>query len=209
MVTWLTRSLIFIVGGAVLAFAVTTSRITYHSPKHGATLDVHTVGAILLLVGVFDLILNFCVSLYLRDTGQPLDPYVTNAAGAALGTPLAGQTVTRQVYATAPNVAVPPAAPVAQPVYAEPAQPAYVQPVSPCSPAMYSRRSPPTLSPFTRQATRGRSTKRSRSRSTLNSDLSREKDWATPRARPLPVARGISLALTSTVRPCGCAHCPA
>lgn len=135
MVTWLTRSLIFIVGGAVLAFAVTTSTITYHSPKHGATLDVHTVGAILLLVGVFDLILNFCVSLYLRDTGQPLDPYVTNPAAAALGTPLAGQTVTRQVYATTPNVMAPPAAPVAapvaQPVYAEPAQPVYVQPAQP------------------------------------------------------------------------------
>jgi hypothetical protein len=129
MVTWLTRSLIFIVGGAVLAFAVTTSTITYHNPKHGATLDVHTVGAILLLVGIFDLILNFCVSLYLRDTGHPLDPYVANPAGAVLGTPmpLAGQTVTRQVYATTPNVAVPPAAPV----YAEPLQTAYVQPVQP------------------------------------------------------------------------------
>jgi hypothetical protein len=120
MVTWLTRSLIFIVGGAVLAFAVTTSTITYHSTKHGATLDVHTVGAILLLVGVFDLLLNFGVSMYLRDTGQPLDPYVANPATAALGAPT---TVTRQVYATTPNVA----APIAQPVYAEPAQPVYVQ----------------------------------------------------------------------------------
>ena len=139
MVTWLTRSLIFIVGGAVLAFAVTTSTITYHNPKHGATLDVHTVGAILLLVGVFDLLLNFGVSMYLRDTGQPLDPYVANPAASVLGTPvpLAGQTVTRQVYATTPNVAVPPAAPiapVAAPVYAEPAQPVYVQPVQPAQP---------------------------------------------------------------------------
>lgn len=137
MVTWLTRSLIFIVGGAVLAFAVTTSTVTYHNPKHGATLDVHTVGAILLLVGVFDLLLNFGVSMYLRDTGQPLDPYVANPAASALGTPvpLAGQTVTRQVYATTPNVAVPPAAPVAapvaQPVYTEPVQPVYVQPAQP------------------------------------------------------------------------------
>ncbi|HEY3925814.1 MAG TPA: hypothetical protein VGL75_14720 [Acidothermaceae bacterium] len=131
MVTWLTRSLIFIVGGAVLAFAVTTSTITYHNPKHGATLDVHTVGAILLLVGIFDLILNFCVSLYLRDTGQPLDPYVANPAAAALGTALPGQTVTRQVYAPTPNVAVPPAAPIAPPVYAEPAQRAYVEPAQP------------------------------------------------------------------------------
>jgi hypothetical protein len=105
MVTWLTRSLIFIVGGAVLAFAVTTSTITYHNPKHGATLDVHTVGAILLIVGVFDLLLNFGVSMYLRDTGHPLDPYVTNPATAALGTPLpvAGQTVTSQVWASTPN----------------------------------------------------------------------------------------------------------
>ena len=134
MVTWLTRSLIFIVGGAVLAFAVTTSTVTYHNPKHGATLDVHTVGAILLLVGVFDLLLNFGVSMYLRDTGQPLDPYVANPAASALGTPvpLAGQTVTRQVYATSPTVAAPPiAAPVAQPVYTEPAQPVYVQPAQP------------------------------------------------------------------------------
>ena len=113
MVTWLTRSLIFIVGGAVLAFAVTTSTITYHSTKHGATLDVHTVGAILLLVGIFDLLLNFGVSMYLRDTGQPLDPYVANPATAALGTPptlggpVAGQTVTRQVWATTPNVRPP------------------------------------------------------------------------------------------------------
>ena len=113
MVTWLTRSLIFIVGGAVLAFAVTTSTITYHSTKHRATLDVHTVGAILLLVGIFDLLLNFGVSMYLRDTGQPLDPYVANPATAAFGTPptlgapVAGQTVTRQVWATAPNVRPP------------------------------------------------------------------------------------------------------
>ena len=104
MVTWLTRSLIFIVGGAVLAFAVTTRTITYHSPKHGATMDVRAVGVILLLVGVFDLLLNFGVSMYLRDTGQPMDPYVANRA--ALGAPA---TVTRQVYAATPNI---PAAPV-------------------------------------------------------------------------------------------------
>jgi hypothetical protein len=116
MVTWLTRSLLFIVGGAVLAFAVTTRTITYHSPKHGATMDIRAVGVILLLVGVFDLLLNFAVSMYLRDTGQPLDPYVANPATAALGTPqpLAGQTVTRQVYAAAPNAAAPP---VVQSVY--------------------------------------------------------------------------------------------
>jgi hypothetical protein len=120
MVTWLTRSLIFIVGGAVLAFAVTTRTITYHSPTHGATMDLRAVGVILLLVGIFDLLLNFGVSMYLRDTGQPMDPYVANPATAALGTPT---TVTRQVYATAPNIATP----IAQPVYAEPGQPVYVQ----------------------------------------------------------------------------------
>jgi hypothetical protein len=97
MVTWLTRSLIFIVGGAVLAFAVTTRTITYHSPKHGATMDVRAVGVILLLVGV-------CVSMYLRDTGQPMDPYV--ASRAALGAPA---TVTRQVYATTPDTPAAPA----------------------------------------------------------------------------------------------------
>lgn len=112
MVTWLTRSLIFIVGGAVLAFAVTTRTITYHSPQHGATMDVRAVGVILLLVGVFDLLLNFGVSMYLRDTGQPLDPYVANPASAALGapTPVGTQTVTRQLWATTPNVATPPVA---------------------------------------------------------------------------------------------------
>jgi hypothetical protein len=122
MVTWLTRSLIFIVGGAVLAFAVTTRTITYHSTKHGATLDVHTVGAILLLVGVFDLLLNFGVSMYLRDTGQPLDPYVANPASAALGTPqpVAGQTVTRQVWTTTPNVAAQRPAHDTQPIPLDP-----------------------------------------------------------------------------------------
>jgi hypothetical protein len=125
MVTWLTRSLIFIVGGAVLAFAVTTRTITYHSTKHGATMDVRAVGVILLLVGVFDLLLNFGVSMYLRDTGQPMDPYVANPATAALGTPT---TVTRQLYATTPNVvAAPVPAPIAAPVYAEPVQPVYAQ----------------------------------------------------------------------------------
>jgi len=118
MVTWLTRSLIFIVGGAVLAFAVTTRTITYHSTTHGATMDVRAVGVILLLVGVFDLLLNFGVSMYLRDTGQPLDPYVANPA-AAFGAPA---TVTRQLYATTPNVAATPVVqPVAQPGYVEPA----------------------------------------------------------------------------------------
>jgi hypothetical protein len=115
MVTWLTRSLIFIVGGAVLAFAVTTKTITYHSTKHGATLDVHTVGAILLLVGVFDLLLNFGVSMYLRDTGQPLDPYVANPATAALGAPAM---VTRQLYAEP-----------AQPVYAPTHAPTHARPI--------------------------------------------------------------------------------
>ncbi|MGH8888446.1 MAG: hypothetical protein ACRDV3_01645 [Acidothermaceae bacterium] len=58
MVTWLTRSLIFIVAGAVLAYAVTV---------HNNTIDLPTTGVILLLVGVFDLLLNFALTMYLRQ----------------------------------------------------------------------------------------------------------------------------------------------
>jgi hypothetical protein len=65
MVTWLTRSLAFIIGGAVLAFAVTAHTVTYHH----ATMNVPTVGVILLVVGVFDLVLNFGMSMYLNQPG--------------------------------------------------------------------------------------------------------------------------------------------
>jgi hypothetical protein len=57
MVTWLTRSLLFIVAGAVLAYAVTA---------HNDTIDLQTTGVILLLVGVFDLLLNFALTMYYR-----------------------------------------------------------------------------------------------------------------------------------------------
>ncbi|HEX7105787.1 MAG TPA: hypothetical protein VF218_07480 [Acidothermaceae bacterium] len=58
MVTWLTRSLLFIVAGAVLAYAVTAQ--TEH-------IDLQTTGVILLLVGVFDLLLNAGLELYYRS----------------------------------------------------------------------------------------------------------------------------------------------
>ena len=67
MVTWLTRSLLFIVAGAVLAYAVTL---------HNDTIDIQTTGLILLLVGAFDLLLNLALHLYYM--GTPLgsaDPY--------------------------------------------------------------------------------------------------------------------------------------
>ena len=57
MVTWLTRSLLFIVAGAVLAYAVTAQ--TQH-------IDLQTTGIILLLVGIFDLLLNAGLELYYR-----------------------------------------------------------------------------------------------------------------------------------------------
>ena len=58
MVTWLTRSLLFIVAGAVLAYAVTV---------HVRHIDLQTTGIILLLVGVFDLLLSAGLELYYRQ----------------------------------------------------------------------------------------------------------------------------------------------
>jgi hypothetical protein len=75
MVTWLTRSLAFIIGGAVLAFAVTTKTVAFHK----ATMDVKTVGVILLLVGVFDLVLNFGMSMYLNQPAVTATPETANA----------------------------------------------------------------------------------------------------------------------------------
>jgi hypothetical protein len=66
MVTWLTRSLLFIVVGAVLAYAVTVQN---------KTIDVQTTGVILLLVGVFDLLLNFGMSMYERRPAVMHNPY--------------------------------------------------------------------------------------------------------------------------------------
>jgi hypothetical protein len=62
MVTWLTRSLLFIVVGAVLAYAVTA---------HVDPIDLQTTGLIILLVGIFDLLLNVAVTLYYRHTPLP------------------------------------------------------------------------------------------------------------------------------------------
>ena len=57
MATWLPRSLLFIIAGAVLAYAVTV---------HVDQIDLQTTGIILLLVGVFDLLLNIGLTVYLR-----------------------------------------------------------------------------------------------------------------------------------------------
>ncbi len=57
-VWWLTRSLLFIVTGAVLAYAVTA--------RYDA-IDIPTTGVILLLVGIFDLLVNVAVSYYVGD----------------------------------------------------------------------------------------------------------------------------------------------
>lgn len=66
MATWLTRSLLFIVAGAVLAYAVTV---------RNSTVDLQTTGVILLLVGFFDLLLNVGLSMYLRQPPASVDPY--------------------------------------------------------------------------------------------------------------------------------------
>ena len=68
MVTWLTRSLLFIVAGAVLAYAITV---------HVQHIDLQTTGVILLLVGVFDLVLNAGLELYYRQA--PRSTTVTTA----------------------------------------------------------------------------------------------------------------------------------
>lgn len=65
MVTWLTRSLLFIVVGAVLAYAVTA---------HVDPIDLQTTGLIILLVGIFDLLLNIALTLYYRQTPLPPSP---------------------------------------------------------------------------------------------------------------------------------------
>jgi hypothetical protein len=70
MVTWLTRSLLFIVAGAVLAYAVTVQN---------KTIDVQTTGVILLLVGIFDLLLNFGMSMYERRPALMHNPYPPQA----------------------------------------------------------------------------------------------------------------------------------
>lgn len=95
MITWLSRSLLFIVVGSVLAFAVTV---------HNNTINIQTSGVILLLVGIFDLLLNFGLSMYLRQPLRPVDPY----ARAVAATQRSGVPVTTPRNATpAPGIAYP------------------------------------------------------------------------------------------------------
>jgi len=64
----------FIVAGAVLAFAVTV---------HNDRIDVQTTGVILLLVGIFDLLLNFGLSMYERRPAVMHNPYPSPAQPVA------------------------------------------------------------------------------------------------------------------------------
>jgi hypothetical protein len=77
MITWLTRSLAFIVVGAVLGFALTADHVKFDNDR--VVVDLKTVGVILMLVGVFDLLLNFGMLLYLRQPVRPIDPYLAAA----------------------------------------------------------------------------------------------------------------------------------
>jgi hypothetical protein len=54
---WLTRSLLTMGVGAVLALAVTV---------HNSTIDIQTTGGILVWVGLLDLLLNLGLLLYRR-----------------------------------------------------------------------------------------------------------------------------------------------
>jgi hypothetical protein len=94
MITWLSRSLLFIVVGSVLAFAVTVQN---------DTIDIQTSGVILLLVGIFDLLLNFGLSMYLRQPPRSVDPYARAVAATQRGMPV---TTPRSTMPT-PGVAYP------------------------------------------------------------------------------------------------------
>ena len=59
---WLTRSLVLMAVGAVLALAVTA---------HSSTIDIQTSGAILLYVGIFDLLLNLGMLVHRRRLARP------------------------------------------------------------------------------------------------------------------------------------------
>ena len=54
---WLTRGLVTMAVGAVLAFAVTV---------HNRTIDIRTTGGILVWVGFLDLLLNMALLLHRR-----------------------------------------------------------------------------------------------------------------------------------------------
>lgn len=62
---WLTRSLVLMATGAVLALAVTVNT---------RVIDIQTTGAVLLCVGLFDLVLNVGLLLYRRRLDEgPFD----------------------------------------------------------------------------------------------------------------------------------------
>jgi hypothetical protein len=103
MITWLTRSLAFIVVGAVLGFALTADHIKFDNDR--VIIDVKAVGVILMLVGVFDLLLNFGMLMYMRQPVRPLNPY------------LAAHTSTQT---TATHITEPVARPVAAPGAVDP-----------------------------------------------------------------------------------------
>ena len=86
--------MLFIVAGAVLAYAVTV---------HNDTIDLQTTGVILLLVGVFDLLLNFGLSMYLRHPTQAADPYRRTVPPVVRPVPHANpDTADDERYATRP-----------------------------------------------------------------------------------------------------------
>jgi hypothetical protein len=99
MTTWLTRSLAFIVVGAVLGFALTADHIKFDNDR--VIIDVKAVGVILMLVGVFDLLLNFGMLMYMRQPVRPVDPYLAAAQTATHTTVPVRRTV------AAPGVADP------------------------------------------------------------------------------------------------------
>jgi hypothetical protein len=103
MVTWLTRSLLFIIAGAILAFAVTAHHVTYHR----STLDVQTVGVVLLLVGAFDLLLNFGMLMYMRQPAPVVYPTARHASGPVTS-------VTRTTTSSYPVVDTPASNPAAR-----------------------------------------------------------------------------------------------
>ena len=113
MVTWLTRSLIFIVGGAVLAFAVTHQHGSRTTAPNTARRSTSTpLARFCCSSGCFDLIAELlpcrCTSATPGSRWIPTSP---TQRAAALDAPLSRADGDQQVYATAPNVAVPPAAP--------------------------------------------------------------------------------------------------
>ena len=100
MTSWLTRSLAFIVVGAVLGFALTADHVKFDNDR--VVIDVKAVGVILMLVGVFDLLLNFGMLMYMRQPVRPIDPYVAAHTATQTTAP-----VRRPVAAPYPDAADP------------------------------------------------------------------------------------------------------